>query len=201
MFGKGPGCRQRIRAAGTDRADPVVGLDHIAVPGHEKCGLGIRHDQQRFEMPQGAVLAPFLRQLDRGFRQISLMFLQLPFEPLEQGKRVRRRPGKTRQDFFVEKPPRFSRRVFHDVLAHGDLPVRRDHHFVVAAHAQYRCAMYRRKIPAHWHPRIIPRRAAATNAGFKIGLRAVSVAALFDALDSPRILWAFARNYFRTCCH
>ena len=49
--------------------------------------------------------------------------------------------------------------------------------------------------------KIIPRAAAATNAGLKIGLRAVSVAALFDALDSPRILWAFARNYFRTCCH
>ena len=95
-------------------------------------------------MPQGAVLAPFLREFDRGFCKVSLMLLQLPLEPLEQGKCIRRRPGKSRQDFFVEQPPRFSRRVLHDVLAHGDLAVGCNHHFVVATHAKNRGAMYLR---------------------------------------------------------
>jgi hypothetical protein len=106
------------------------------------------------------------------------MFLQLPLEPLEQGKRVRRRPGKSRQNFFVEQPPRFSRRMLHDVFAHGDLAVRGDHHFVVAAHAQDRRPMYRRKILARWHPRIIARPEVATNAGFNINLWVVSIPAL-----------------------
>jgi hypothetical protein len=35
--------------------------------------------------------------------------------------------------------------------------------------------MYRRKILARWHPRIIPRAAVATNAGFNINPWVVSI--------------------------
>src|SRR5580692_4106865 len=143
-------------------------------------------------MPQRAVLAPFLGEFDRGLRQISLMFLQLPLEPLEQGKRVRRRPRKSRQDFFVEQPPRFSSRVLHDVLTHGHLAVRGHHHLVVAAHAQYRRPVYRRKILAHWHQKIIPRPAVATNAGFKIGSLVVSI-------SPPTCRSGFSKNSLGSC--
>ena len=70
----------------------------------------VRHDQQRFQVPQRAVLAPFFCQFDRGLRQVPGMFLQLSFESLEQRKRVRRRARKPRQDLSLNR-----RRVFRAV--------------------------------------------------------------------------------------
>src|ERR1700675_3703939 len=96
------------------------------------------------------------------------MFLELPLEALEKGKRVRGRARKPGQNLVTEQAPRLSRRVFHDVLAHGDLSVSGNHNFVVAAHAQDRGAVYLRRILPQWHPMIIPRAVAPTNAGFRI---------------------------------
>ena len=99
VLGKRPRRRQRERTAGADGANAVIGFDHVAIAGNQKRGFRVRNNQERFEVPQRAVLAPFLRELDRGFRQIALMFLKLALKALEQRKRVRRRSGKTRPEF------------------------------------------------------------------------------------------------------
>ena len=90
VFGEHPGRGERVGSPGTDCADAIIGLDYIAVPGNQECGLGVRNNQQRFEMAQRAILAPFLGQLDGGLRKIALVFLELPFKALEKGKRVGR---------------------------------------------------------------------------------------------------------------
>ena len=105
-----------------------------------------------FQVPQRAVLAPFLREFDRCLRQIPLMFLELSFKALEKGKRVRGRSGKARQNLVAEQPARLSRRVFHHVFAHGDLSIGGDHNFIVAAHAQNRGAVNLFGILPQWHP-------------------------------------------------
>ena len=61
-------------------------------------------------MAQCPVFTPFLRELNRGLRKISLMLLQFAFEALEKRKRIRRGPCKPGQNFITEK-----RRVFRAV--------------------------------------------------------------------------------------
>ncbi len=141
MFGKRPGCRQRVWPSRTDGADSVVRFDHVAIAGNQECAFRVRDDQERLEVPQRAILAPFLGQFDGGLRQIPLMFLKLSLEALEKGKGVRRGPGKPGENLVIEQAARLSRGVLHHVLAHGDLAVSRDHDFIVPANAQNRGAV------------------------------------------------------------
>ena len=91
-------------------------------------------NQPQFEF-EGHFSRRVVAQFDRCLHQIPLMFLELSLEALEQGKRVRGRSGKTCQNFFAEQAPRLSRRMLHDVFAHGDLSVGGDDNLIVVAHA------------------------------------------------------------------
>ena len=143
MLGKGPRGGQRVRTPGANRANAVIGLDYIAIAGYQKRGFRVCDNQQRFQVPQRAVLPSFLGQFDGGFCQVALMFLEFAFKTLEERQRVRRRTRKARQNFIAEQTPRFPGRMFHHVFPHRDLAVGGDHHFIVAAHAKNRRAMYR----------------------------------------------------------
>ena len=87
---------QRERAAGADRGDFVLRLDHVAVAGDDEQLLRVADQQQRFEAAQVAVRPPVLRQLDRGAREVAVL-LQLAFEALEQREGIGRAAGKARR--------------------------------------------------------------------------------------------------------
>ena len=135
-------CFSRARAAASAYVppDPIAtspssGSITSPVPGKNECALGIRYDQQRFQVAKRAVLAPFLSQLDRGFLQIARKLLKFPFEPLKKRNRIGRRASKTSYDLVVVKTAGLSRRVLHHVVAHGHLAIGDQHHSVVLAHA------------------------------------------------------------------
>src|SRR5579859_971051 len=90
------------------------------------------------------------------------MFLELALEPLEERYGIRRRTRKSRDHSVVVQPPRLSRRVLHDVVAHRHLPIGNQHHFILFAHAQYRSAVHRRASLALTHPSIIQPPAGST---------------------------------------
>ncbi len=94
-FANARAAASRVAAAGTDRADAIVGFDDVAVARKQKRSFGIGNDEQRFKVTKGAILAPFLCQLDRGLLQISGMFLKLAFKSLEERNRI---GGGTRQN-------------------------------------------------------------------------------------------------------
>lgn len=48
MFGERASRRQRVRAAGADGHDAVVGLDHVAVAGKNKSAFVVGDDQECF---------------------------------------------------------------------------------------------------------------------------------------------------------
>src|SRR5713101_2830658 len=102
-----------IGAAGADGAETVVGFDDIAVAGKEKGGFGVGDDQQGFEMPESAVLAPVLGQLDGGFLQIAGKLLKLAFEAFEKREGVGGGAGKARDDFVVVEAARLASGVLH----------------------------------------------------------------------------------------
>ena len=96
----------RVGAAGADGANAVVGLDHVAIAGEQKRGLGVGDDQQRVQVAQRAVLAPFLGEFNGGSRQIAVIFLQFAFEAPEERERVGGAAGKARDDLVVVQAAR-----------------------------------------------------------------------------------------------
>ena len=117
---------------------PSSGSITSPLPERTNVRLCIGNDQQRFQVPQRAVLAPLLGQFHGSLLQVPGMFLKLAFEALEQREGVCRRTRKTGNHLVVVEPARFPGGVFQDVIAHGDLAIGNKHHFVVFAHAQYR---------------------------------------------------------------
>src|SRR5216683_6875865 len=99
MLEQGASSRECIAATGADSTEPVVGLDHVAISGEEECGFAVGNDEQRFQVAERAVLAPFLGQLDGGFLQIAGMLLELALKALEERDGVRGRACKARDDF------------------------------------------------------------------------------------------------------
>jgi len=144
VLGKRARGGQRVGSAGTNRANAVVGLDYVTIAGYQKRRFRVRDNQQRLQVPQCPIFAPFLGQLNSGFRQVSLMLLQLALKTLEKRKRIGGGARKPRQNFVAEQAPRLPGCVLHHMFTHGDLAVRRDHHFVFATHAKNRGAMYLR---------------------------------------------------------
>jgi len=90
-----------MSTAAADGGHAFVGLDHVAGAGEDQRALLVRDDQQRLEPAQEPVRAPVLGQLHRGACQVLVEILQFSFEPLEEGERVRRRAGETREDRAV----------------------------------------------------------------------------------------------------
>ena len=107
VFARARAARKRIGAAGADGANAVVGFDHVAIAGEQKRAFRVGHDQQRIQMAQRAVGAPFLGELDGRARQIAVIFLQLVFEAREERKRVGRAARKSREILSLNR-----RRVF-----------------------------------------------------------------------------------------
>ena len=44
VLGKRSSRGQRERASGTDGADAVIGLNDVAIAGHQECGLGVSNN-------------------------------------------------------------------------------------------------------------------------------------------------------------
>src|SRR5580698_7368291 len=64
---------QSISTSGTYRAEPIVGLDYVAVTGKQERALTVGHNQQRLQMAKGAIFAPFLGELDGRLLQVAGM--------------------------------------------------------------------------------------------------------------------------------
>ena len=84
-------------------------------------------------MPQEFVGPPVPRQFHRRPAQVAVILLQLGFEAAEQSKCVGRRPGKTRDNLVVIKPPDFLGRMLDHRFAKRDLAVPGQNHLAVAA--------------------------------------------------------------------
>ena len=98
--------------------------------------LRVGHQQQRFQMAQHAVGAPFLGQLDHGARQIAVELLELGFEAREQREGVGRGAGESGQNLVVVKAAQLFGGGFQHFLAERDLAVAGHHDFSVPAHAK-----------------------------------------------------------------
>ena len=98
--------------------------------------VNIKMEQQGFQLLQVLVGAPVLGKLDAGTLQLARMAFELLFEPLKQGERVGRCPGKARNDRPVGKAAHLSGVSLDDGLAHRDLTVGNDHDFVGGADRQ-----------------------------------------------------------------
>src|SRR5690348_14860106 len=149
-----------IWPAGADRANTVVGLDHVAIAGKQESGFAVSHHQQSFQMAQRTVRAPLFGKLDRGARQIAVKFLQLVFEPREKRQSVRSAAGKTGQNLVAEEAPDFFSVVLDHAFAERDLSVARHYHMTVFANAKHCRASYTLTLILNWHSAIITRRSA-----------------------------------------
>ncbi len=156
VLGQRPRRRQRIRSARADGADAVVRLDHVAISGKQESAFGVGHHQQRFEVPQRAVLAPFLGQFHGRFAP-DCRDVPAACPRIARKAKARRpcEPANPARILSLNRRRVLRARVLHHVLAHGDLAVGGDHHFIVPAHAQNRRAVYRRTFFSGCHLTII----------------------------------------------
>ncbi len=128
------------RAAGADRHQVVLGLDHVAVAGDDERVAGVGDDQQRLEPAQAAVGAPVLGELDRGAGQVAEL-LQLALEALEQRERIGRAAGEAGDHLALVQAAHLAGIALHDRVAERDLAVAADGDAAVAAHAEDRGAV------------------------------------------------------------
>ncbi len=131
--------RHRIRASRSDRHDPIVGLDEIAVPRQEIGCVRVHDDQHRFEPPEHPIGAPVLRELDRGSLEVTAILFELGFEARKERKRIGGRSGKPRENPVVVEAANLPRALFDDGVAEGDLPVAGHYGMIAVAHGQHCC--------------------------------------------------------------
>jgi hypothetical protein len=79
-----PGRGQREVAAAADRAESVLGLDHVAGAGDDERRLAVGHHEQRLEPAEEAVRAPVLGQLHRRTAEVAVHLAELLLEALEE---------------------------------------------------------------------------------------------------------------------
>ena len=101
----------------------------------QESGLGVCDEQQRVQVAQRAIRAPFLGEFNGGAGQIAVKFLQFSFEAAEERERVGSAAGEARDDLVVVKAARFFRAVLDHAVAHGHLAVGGEDDFVVFADA------------------------------------------------------------------
>ena len=114
--------------------DVLGGLDHVAGARQEEGLVLVGDEEQGLELAQHLVGPPVLGELDRGARQVALVFLELRLEVLEQGEGVGGRAGEADQDLAVVDRPHLAGVALHHGLAHGHLAVAGHGHLAVAAH-------------------------------------------------------------------
>jgi hypothetical protein len=130
--------RQRVRASRSNRHDPIVRLDEIAVAGQEVGRLPVHYDEHGLQTAQDAIGTPILRELDGRALEIAAILLQFGLEPREEGERIGGRPGKAGQDPLVVEPPDLARALLDDGVAEGDLAVAGHDRLAVVADGQDR---------------------------------------------------------------
>src|SRR5205814_3221851 len=126
----------RVGAARADGDYAVLGLEHVAHAGDDQRVLAVGDGQHRLEPPQDAVGAPVLGELDRRAHQVALVLVELAFEALEQGERVRRAAGEAGEDAVLVQAPDFLRAAFDDDIAERYLAVAAERHARAAAHGK-----------------------------------------------------------------
>src|SRR5690606_18978295 len=91
-------------------------------------------DQHRLQAPQHPVRPPILRQFHGGALQMAAVLLQFALEFLEQGDRIRHRPGEAGHHAAAVKAPHLLGAVLHhQLVAEGHLAVAGDGALAIVA--------------------------------------------------------------------
>src|SRR5436190_7661688 len=130
----------RVRAAGADREQLMLGLDHVARARDEQRLALVGDDQERLEPAQHPVRAPVLRELDRGAREVAVL-RELGLEILEKRERVRRAAREARDHPAVGEAADLARVALDDLLTQSDLAVAAERDAAVAPDADDRRAV------------------------------------------------------------
>ena len=115
--------RLRISTTRSDRDNAVFRLQHIPIARNNQGRLPVCYGEHRLQAPQYTVGTPLLAQLYGSTHQVPLVFFQLGFKTLKQGKRVGGRPRKTRQYLATVEFANFTRRALHHDISQSNLPV------------------------------------------------------------------------------
>ena len=75
-----------VAAAGTDRRQRLVGIDHVTRTGDQKRLPLVGHQQQRLQVAQHLVGAPVLGQLHGGAIQVARVLFELGLKARKQVK-------------------------------------------------------------------------------------------------------------------
>ena len=124
----------REGAAGADRDDAELRLQHVAGAGEHQRRRKIGDREHRLQAPQHAVRSPVLRELDRGAHEMALVLFELGLEALEQRERVRGGARKSREHAVVIQAAHLARRRLDHDVAERDLAIAAQRHRAVAAH-------------------------------------------------------------------
>src|ERR1041385_1879610 len=89
-------------------------------------------------MPQELVSPPITSQFHRSPAEIAVILLQLGLKTAEQGKGVRGRSRKSRNDLVVVEPPDLLGRMLDHRFPKRDLAISGKHDLAIAAHRQNR---------------------------------------------------------------
>ena len=130
--------RQRIRAARSNRDDPVVGLDQIAVAREQERHCGVHDDQHRLEPAQQPIGPPVLRELDGRSLEVAAILFELGLEARKQRERIGRRAGKAGQNPVVVELADLPGGLLHDRVAERDLAVAGHDRLAAMPHGQHR---------------------------------------------------------------
>src|SRR5207244_2187736 len=132
---------ERERAARSDRHDPIVGLDQIAVAREKKHGAFVEDDEHGLETAEDAVGAPVFGELDGGALEVPAELFELRLEAREQRERIGGGAGKARENPVVVEAADLLRALFDDYLSEGDLAVAGEDGVVAVPHGKDRRAV------------------------------------------------------------
>ena len=121
---------------------PSSGSSTSPLPVRVKLRSPVGDGHHGFQPAQVTIRAPILGQLDAGALKLVRITLQLAFEPLEQGERIRRGAGETGDHGAACADPADLARVsLNNGLTHADLAVPGHGDFTIPPYAQDRGAM------------------------------------------------------------
>ena len=134
---QGTGGRKCIIAARSNAHDARFRFQHIAGAGEDKRYLRIRDNHHGFEPAQITIGAPILGEFDRSPGKLTWILLELGFQALEQGKRIRGRACEPADDVAFAQPPYLFGIGLDDGLTDGNLAVAPDGDRPILAYRQY----------------------------------------------------------------
>ena len=113
----------RVCATRTDRDDAMLRLEHVARAGDHQRRTRVGHREHRLQPAQDAVGAPVLCQFHRSALKLTLMFVELRFEALEQRECVGGRAGETCEHSIAVKPAHLAGCCLDDDVAKRHLAI------------------------------------------------------------------------------